>query len=525
MKKIEFQRSQNAIRNIMGGLLNRLVSLVLPFAERTVFLYTLGASYLGLNSLYISMLQILNLAEFGIGSAIVYSMYQPVAQNNKELVCALLGLYRKIYRLIGCTILVLGIGIIPFLNQVISQDVPNDVDIHLAYLLFLLNTVIGYFAFSYKESILNAFQRTDIISNISSCTKILQCFIQIYILLASDNYYLYLLVMPMVTLINNIITNHIVNKKFPEYICCGIVPKEIKNDIRQKVFGLFITRICGTTRNALDSICISAFIGLLVNAIYSNYLYVIVAVTTVFNAIGGAIIPTIGNSMVQYDSEKNHNDMRQINFIYMFLSGWATICILCLIQPFMYIWAGSNLLFSFDVAILLVMYFYLLRMGDIRAVYSDAAGLWWESRYRAIIESLMNIVLNIVLVNILGVYGVILATLISLFVVNFCWGSKIVFDYYFKNDKIIDFYKAHFRYLVVNTMVAAITYGICNIVSVNMYIDFIYRVLVCATVPFFLYRMILIRLDEFNEAMSWLLGHIKHINKFGFILDKLKMRS
>ena len=515
---MELEKSRNARRNIFWGILNRFVSIILPFINRTVFLYILGVELLGLNSLFMSVLQVLNLAEMGVGSAMVFSMYRPIAEGNRNLVCALLSLYRKIYRWIGIVILLGGLILMNFLPYLVHDKPPDNVSLYWPYLIYLLNTVISYFCFGYKSSLPTAFQRTDFINNISSMTKVLESCIQIFFLYIVSSYYIYLSVMPFVTLLNNIMIARLVDKNYPEYHCEGIVPRGIKRNIFRKVCGIFIDKVCGTTRNSLDSICISMYVGLSITAIYNNYLYVVMAVTGVFGVIGASIVAGIGNSMVIYDCEKNYQDMRRINFIYMIISGWITVAMFSLLQPFMELWVGEKLMFSLDVVFLLSVYFYMLRMGDVRAIYSNAAGLWWETRYRAIVESVANVLLNLVLGKLFGVIGIILATILSLFFINFCWGSQIVFLHYFKNGKIGRYYIEHMMYGLGTIIVAIVTFLIATFFDGGKLENFLYRSIVCLIIPAVLYYLLWHRTNIYCEAMEWFLVRMKMKRKFKFLL-------
>ncbi len=518
---VELEKSHNARRNIFWGIINKLISILLPFVNRTVFLYVLGIEFLGLNSLFASVLQVLNLAEMGVGSALVYSMYKPIAAGDKSMICALLSLYRKIYRYIGVMILLAGSMVIPFLPNFVQGNPPAGISLSLAYIIYLGNTVISYFCYGYKNALPNAFQRVDIITNIASLTQIITCILQIVLLYVVADYYVYLIVMPLTTFLNNWLTAKAVNHYYPEYTCTGIVPKHIRGEIKRKVFGLLIGKICGTTRNALDSICLSMFIGLSVTAIYNNYLYVVMAVTGVFGVVGASVMAGVGNSMELYDRNKNYQDMRRMNFIYMLMSGWATVIILCLIQPFMELWTGKDFMLPLDVVILLVLYFYLLRMGDIRAVYSDAAGLWWETRYRAVAESIANIILNVVLGKLFGVRGIIWATLISLFFINFCWGSQIVFRYYFKNGKIWRYFIDHLKYMGVTIVVMGLTYRVCCLLPIeNLWLNLLGRTVVCLLVPAVLYIVIWYWTSEYQQVMRWFLLRMRLLDRFGFLLSR-----
>lgn len=465
------------------GLLNRFISLAMPFINRTVFIYILGAEYLGLNSLFASILQMLSLAELGVGGVIVYHMYEPIARNDRAAICALLNLYRRIYRIIGTAILVVGLCLIPFLPQLIHGDVPADVNLYVVYGLYLINTVISYWFFIYKASIPNAFQRADLVSNIATLVQIVQAVAQIAVVYFMQSYYAYLIVMPLATLLNNFLIAYVVGRYYPQFHCAGKVAPEIVRDIKIKVAGMMIHRVCGTTRNSLDSICLASFVGLVITGIYNNYYYVIASVTSFFAIFSTAVVAGVGNSIVLYDTEKNYQDMRRINFLYMLLAGWSSVFLLLLYQPFMQIWVGEDMMLPFGMAVLFMLYFYVLKMGDIRALFVDAAGLWWEQRWRAIAETIANLVLNIALGLYFGVWGIVIATLISLFCINFCWGSRIVFDCYFKNGKAGEYYRDHAIYFVVMSVVVSICYAIGSAFELNVYFAFAYRFIVAFIVP------------------------------------------
>lgn len=480
---MELNRTANAKRNMVFGLLNRFISLAMPFINRTVFIYILGAEYLGLNSLFASILQMLSLAELGVGGVIVYHMYEPIARNDRAAICALLNLYRRIYRIIGTAILVVGLCLIPFLPQLIHGDMPDGVSLYVVYGLYLINTVISYWFFIYKASIPNAFQRADLVSNIATLVQIVQAVAQIAVVYFMQSYYAYLVVMPLATLLNNFLIAYVVGRYYPQFHCAGKVAPEIVRDIKIKVAGMMIHRVCGTTRNSLDSICLASFVGLVITGIYNNYYYVIASVTSFFAIFSTAVVAGVGNSIVLYDTEKNYQDMRRINFFYMLLAGWSSVFLLLLYQPFMQIWVGEDMMLPFGMAVLFMLYFYVLKMGDIRALFVDAAGLWWEQRWRAIAETIANLVLNIALGLYFGVWGIVIATLISLFCINFCWGSRIVFDCYFKNGKAGEYYRDHAIYFVVMSVVVSICYAIGSAFELNVYFAFAYRFIVAFIVP------------------------------------------
>ena len=505
---MRLNKKQRTIKNIVYGLINKILTIIIPFITRTVIINVLGSEYLGLNSLFTSILQILNLTELGISSAIVYAMYKPIAENDENKICALLNLYKKLYRIIGIVILIMGLVLIPFLDKLITGNVPDDINIYILYLIYLVNVFMTYVLFAYKSSILVAFQRNDIVSNINSILFLIQSSIQLILVFALRNYYAYIIIMPIFTIINNIVIAVLVKKKYPQYIGRGIVDKETKKDIKKKISGLFVYRICSATRNSLDSIVISAFFGLNLVAIYNNYYLILNSIYMLLCVITNSMTSGIGNSIVLDPVKKNYEDMNKFNFGYMLIAGWCTCCLLCLYQPFMKIWMGEENLLSFSSVILFSIYFYSLQIGNIRAVYSDAAGLWWETRYRAILETIMNIVLNIILGKLFGINGIILATILSLLIINFGYGSLIIFRYYFKGEKAREYYRDHLKYAFITFGICVITFFICTFVKTGLILELIIKALLCMIIPAILYYIIY-RKDSKFKYIKVLINEMK----------------
>lgn len=460
-------RTIKTIKNTISGIINKIINILMPFLTRTVIIYVLGMEYAGLNGLFSSILQVLNLAELGISTAVVWCMYKPMAAHDTELLCALLKYIRKLYYIIGCVIAVIGVIVIPFLPYLISGDVPNDLNVTVMYSIYLLYTVIGYFFYSYKSTLLNAGQTVGIISNINSGIIFFQSMAQILAVVILKSYYAYLIMMPIFALINNLWISFAVKKLYPDITCRNDLPELVKKDISIHIKGLFVTRICNTTRNALDSIFISAFLGLTTVAIYGNYYYIMYAVTGILNAITTAMTASVGNSLVTESVDKNYHDMRKFNFLFNWIVGFCTCCLLTMYQPFMKIWMGKEGLFSFDMVIIFCLYFYFLNIGSIRAVYHDAAGLWWEARYRAILEAILNLVLNFALTQILGAFGTVLGTLITLVFINYMYGAQIVFKYYFKGISVKEYFVDNGKYGMVTLFACLIAFLVSNSITTD----------------------------------------------------------
>lgn len=489
-------RTRNATRNLFWGVINKLIGIIFPFICRTVLIYTLGTEYLGLNSLFTSILSVLSLAELGFGSALVFSMYKPIAEDDMNQVCALLNFYKKIYRIIGGVILVAGIGVIPFLDVFISGEVPQNVNIIVIYIINLLGTVISYFLFAYKNSLLIAHQRVDIMSNISSILNTVQYLLQIILLFLFKNYYLYLLITPIVVALNNIITAIIVARKYPEYQAQGKIDNDSTQAIKKKVRALFFHKIGNIVSNSVDNIVISSFLGISTLAIYGNYYYVISSLFGILSIYYNALAAGIGNSLVLESVEKNFKDFNRLLYIQSWIIGWCTICLVCLYQPFMKLWMGEERMLPFSIVICLAIYFYTWKIQDIVYTYKDAAGMWEVDRYLPLISSIINFILNIMTIKTLGLYGVIFSTIVvQLLIAGIC-APKILFDNYFKVS-VRYYYISWFKYLTLTIFLCFITFSLCQLVQGTDLIILIGRGIICIIIPNLLFSLLSLKNENF----------------------------
>ena len=431
-------RVNNALRNTKWGVFQKTTNLLFPFIVRSVLIHILGAEYSGLNGLFVSILSVLNLTELGFSNAIIFSMYKPAAEDNIEKMCALLNLYKRIYRIVGAIVTGFGLVVLPFVPDLITGEVPSDINIYILFIAFLLDSVLDYFLFGYKTSLLSVYQKEYVISRNSLIYNITLYSAQILVVVLAKNYYLFVLLIPVCRVILNFMNSHNADRMFPEIVPKGRVSDSEIKELKKNVYGLAIWKIGGASRSSFDSIFISKFLGLVTIAIYSNYFCVINGVDTIISVICTSITAGVGNKIAMESRELNYEDFRKFQFLYMWIVGWCVVCIYCLIQPFMRLWMGDDYMFSNEIVILLCYYFFMLKKGDINSVYYHAAGLWWNGRYRSIVEAVLNLILNYFLGKYFGIIGIILATIISFSIVNL-YGSYIVFRDYFKNKQYIVF--------------------------------------------------------------------------------------
>ena len=501
-------RTKNASRNIIWGGVSKVVLMIMPFFIRTIFIYTIGLEYLGLTSLFTSVLQILSLAELGFATAVVYSLYKPLADNDVDMVCAVMAFLKKVYLCVGSVILLLGIGASFFLPNFIHGDIPEDINIYVLFYLYLANTVISYFFAGYKTALLTANQRDDISSKVITFASVVQYLLQGAVLLLFRNFYLYVIVLPLITLSINALNAYFAKKYFPQYVAKGKLSKEQVKPMVKQIGGLLISRICAVSRNAVANILISSFIGLLSLAIYSNYLYIMTSVQGLLTIIGASILAGVGNSIVKESEEKNYKDFKKFNFLYMWISGLCFCCMVNLYQPFISLWVGKESTMPLYSMLLLCLVFYSTAAGDMRNTYINATGIWWQNKWRPILEAATNLVLSFVLIKRFQIAGLLVATLVSLVFINLWFGSKILYTEYFKSQKFSDFILSHLQYFLITIVVTAVTFGCCYFIKSISWGTLVLRLLICIIVPNILYLLFYCRRDEI-QSLKGLLNRIK----------------
>ena len=459
-------RTKNTVRNIGAGLINQVVSIILPFINRTIILWSLGVEFTGLSGLFSSILSVLGIAELGFNTAIVYSLYRPMSEHDENKICEIVSLFRKIYAIIGTVVLVLGMAIMPFLKYLIHGSYPSEINLYVVYFLYLLNSVISYYMFAYKECLLIADQRQDMAQNMRTIVNILRYVAQFVVLLKFRSFYYYLIVAIIGTVVTNLGIQCITVRKYPYFKQIKKkqhIPKELITQMK----GLMINKICDTFRNSFDNLIISSFIGLTATAIYGNYYYIYSAVYGIMLTICNAMSASVGNSIVEKDEYQNYGDLLTFSALFAVILGVCTALLACLYQPFMRLWAGENLLLSTFNMFLFCAYFYVINMNNIRNQYISGTGIWWKLKISYIVEAVANLILNFILGKYFGITGVLLATIITIFVFNYLQRNTILFKCYFKNSSYIKYLLEQFYYAIFAIVAVVISYSLCERTKMN----------------------------------------------------------
>lgn len=467
-------RVENSLKNVTTALVCQLLALTISFISRSIFVFVLGKEYLGINGLFTNILSVLSLAEIGFGTAIIYSLYKPIAENDESKIIALMSFYKKAYKGIGIFIFIAGIILIPFL-PIFINDINNINNINLIYFLFLINSVISYF-FAYKKSIIIANQKNYLVTFYKYIFYIFLNILQICILFLSKSFILYLIIQIIFTFAENYTVSLRADKMYP-YLRRNIDVK--LNEIeRQEIFknikALIYHKIGGTIVNGTDNLVISYFVGVISVGLYSNYFMIINALNIIINQIFSSLTATIGNLNVKESKEKSFEVYQIIYFINFMIVTISSACILFLINPFIELWLGNEYLLSTNIIFILVLNFYISNMRKCTLIYKESMGLFWQDRYKPLVEGILNLIISMILARKLGIVGVFLGTMISSLLTCFWIEPFVLFKYGF-NRSISEYYKSYLKYSIftffTTTFIYILHLNICiQVTWINLFI-------------------------------------------------------
>lgn len=394
---------------------------VLNFVLRTIFIAHLGDTLNGVNGLYANILSVLSMAELGIGTAMNYSLYKPVAQGNIGKIKSYMRLYKKAYAVIGIVIAIIGLLVSPFLPYLVNQ--PEGVgtrDLTLYYFIFLFNTVSTYFV-AYKYSLVNAEQKNYIQTNILTVTKMIMVILQIVVILVTGNYYAYLLTAAAVELLQKIFVSVYLDRRYP-YLRDKDAEKlsaEETGEIVTKTKALMYHKIGDVARLQTDSMIISGFINVTLSGFVDNYNLVLNSIANVVNIIFNSVLSSFGNLFATESREKQYQIFKVYRFAACWIYGFTAVGFSMLLTPFVGLWlqdTGKTLAFSVVICILIDYYF----KGDriVLSNFKTAAGVFEQDKYLALIQGGVNLVISIVMVQKIGLMGVYIGTIVSGLIAN-----------------------------------------------------------------------------------------------------------
>ena len=484
--KVDFAKDTRRI--VTANFTNSLIRSFLPFLRKTVFMWVMGAEYLGLNGLFYSILGMLSLAELGFAEAIVSYMYKPVADDDHDMECSYLCFFRNVYRLVGAFIFITGLCLLPFLRRLIHGSLPPDVNLHVLYLAFLTNTALGYLFFSYRSSILSAHNRKDISTYISAVTFIIEILSSSLVIFLTHNYYFYIATLITCTILSNLAMYAATRIYFPDIVPRGKLPKEAVSRIFKDIKAIIMHRFSGVITASIGNVVTSAFLGLSMLASYGNYSHI-------SNSLGG-FVSSICYSMQGGFGNKIHTESREDTFkllmkanrLLMCLILWCTIILLALYQPFMILWTRGdvNLVRHFLTPLLMVIGFYEKQSRETLRMVKNAAALWQPDKWKGIVAGIVNITLSITFAKFLPegykLDGIIAAVILSDIFIQMPWEAYAIFTNVFDKTQCHEYCKQQIRFFFPVLLVSALTLGCTCVIPIEGMIGFFVKAFVATAI-------------------------------------------
>lgn len=469
-------RTSNSIRNSSWALVSQVIDILLNFVSRTIFIQILGVEYLGINGLFTNVLMLLSFAELGIGQAIIYSMYKPLAVNDEEKIKSLMALYSKAYKAIGSFVFVAGLAVIPFMEYII-KDAPNITEnIILIYCLFLVNAALSYF-FVYKHSIIMADQKNYLIVLYRQAFRIIQIILQIIFLIVTGEYIAFLLIQILFTFLNNAYMAKKTDKMYP-FLKVGKA-KPLERSESQGIFknirAMFLYKFGSVVLNGTDNIMISALIGVGAVGLTSNYLLILTAVTTMAGQIMNGFTASIGNLNAVSDTNSKERVFNRIFFLSVWMYGFLSIGLFLYLNPLIDLWLGEEFVLSQSVVFALVLHFYINSVHFTAYTYRTTMGLFVKGRMAPVLAAVVNIVLSLWLGKKYGLVGIFLATSIARFFTTGIVDPVLIYKHGFKKNPI-HYYRRYFGLSGICILVGGLVAYIVQWINVGNVLGFVLAV-------------------------------------------------
>lgn len=497
-------RSDNVIKSSFWKIFNNMLSILLGFGSRTIFIHFLSADYLGINGLFTNVLSLLSLAELGFSTAVTFNLYKPLIQKDEKKIAGIMNLYKWVYRVVAVFIAIAGLCVVPFLGYICKDSQFELNYLRITYLLFLGKTVSTYF-FSYNSTLITADQKEYKILPITSASTIVCNVFKILTLVVTRNFLVYLATDILVGILFNAMTAYYVKKEYP---LLRDKDTKLDKDERKKIFSdvgnLFLGKLSTTILTSTDNIIISSFVNVVSVGLMSNYTTLIGYVQTFINAPLYSAQASIGNAVAAEPKEYVYKILKRLTMMTFFVASFSATALLCLSNDFIaIIW--DNLILPMPVVVILMVNSFLQMIKQPLWITLNTCGLFKKDKYISLAGALCNLIVSLVLVQFWDISGVIWGTIISQ-LLQMILKARLLFKDYFQESCV--------KYLLLICGCFAglgiemgVTYFLCSLVpGWHLYLVFVVKAIICTVVPT---AMIVLTFRK-TDAFDYTLGLIKH---------------
>jgi O-antigen/teichoic acid export membrane protein len=490
-------RTTNTIKNLKFSFFAQILSIGLNFVTRSFFIHYLNSNLLGLNGLFSNILSLLSLVELGLGNAIVFSLYKPIANDDEEMVLKILAFFKKSYNIIAVLIFIIGVSLIPFLPFFLKESDQKVNDLILIYFLFLMSTSLSY-VLSYKRTLLIASQK-QYIENINNMViNIFKNLLQILILYFFSSYIYFLIVQIVMVLLSNFLINKKANELFPflnsdRHFELDDFDKKV---ILKNVASLSIHKFAGVIVFSITNILISKYIGLIAVGIYSNYFLIISSINSFIILFFNSLSASVGNLGAIEDKDKVYDTFKLTELINFWMYGASSILLYLNLNSFIQFWIGIDFIMDSNIVLILIINFYITGRRINVLTFKSAMGLFNQDRYKPIVESLINILLSLYFLEYYGLIGAFLSLLLSTLVTSFWIEPYILFKYSFSKSVFL-YFRDYLIKLIILLVSFIVIFFIVNQINTDSIYGIIFKFIISFILTNSLFYLFLYRSENF----------------------------
>lgn len=502
-------RTDHSLRNMRYSVFLNFALVLVNFIARRIFVTVLSEQYLGLNGTFTNILSMLSIAELGVGTAITYSMYKPLAVQDEDLLLSLMALYRKFYRIIGLVIAVIGIALTPLLPY-LTYDLPDIPHIRLIYILFVLDSALSY-ALVYKQSLISADQKQYIVTAYRNIALMILAVVQSILLVVTKSYYAFLAAKILSTVAINYFLARKADRMYPFLQRRSIppLPGDVRQEISRNIRATLIHKLGTVVVFQTDNLLIAIFVGAISVGIYSNYVMITSGLTTAYLLLFRSLTASIGNLCAEEDKTRARLVFWEIDLFTRWLYGFSSICLVVLLNHFIgSIWLNESYLFPMELVLIIAANFYVTGMRQSVLAYRDAMGLYWYDRYKAVFEALINLVVSVVLARSMGILGIFIGTFVSTVTTCLWVEPYMLFKHGFRYP-VRGYFLRYAANTVLTLVAGAATWFACALLPDAGLIPFLGKLAICAVLPNLFFWSVYARTDAYHALKRMLLDRLK----------------
>lgn len=427
-------RTKKSIKNLCFGLTLQAITVILSFLTRTCMIKLLGMEAVSINSLFTEVIAALSLAELGVGSAIIFNLYKPLAEKDEEKVCQLMNLFKKAYLIIAIATMAIGLVLCPYI-QIFVNDLSYSISyVRVVYMLFVAQCASSYL-FSYKTALLEADQKAYIASRVVMVYKTLGTLVLIVLLFYTRKYIVYLCANILLTISTNAFISHKVDRMYPYIKKKAELSKAERRMIFSNIKNIFVKQLAGKIVNSTDNILISSIVSTLLVGYYSNYAIIIGVFKQLSDQMNNSILPSMGNLFVSESKEQCIRILYKLTFIFYLIASIAAVGTYASVQYFITIWIGEEYLLEKPVVTILciLLFFYIIYKPLSDAMH--LSGYFVIGRNISFVSAAVNLAVSFFLGLRIGIVGIFIGTLAT-YIIEIISKIYYVFSLYFKRSAL-----------------------------------------------------------------------------------------